>query len=141
MKNMHWTLLLAVTNQRVVGWKLYDKSCNSHTFTDFILGMEGKTDGRWCLLLDNAAINPSWWRMRTMVGLELWFLPPYSEYQPIEHVFSMCKAAYRNLPLPLQPTTLLVESRVIASLTTLSEAKLAHTFDHCWAYNYAELQV
>lgn len=54
-KAVRWTLLLAVSNERVLGWKLYDASTTSQTFAEFLNTLE--TDGRTTILMDNAAIH------------------------------------------------------------------------------------
>lgn len=141
-KNYRWTLLLAVCNERILSWKLYDTSCTGNTFAEFIKGMD--TGGRSVLLMDNASIH----RARVVqdacraANITPWYLPPYSpEYQPVEHVFSVIKNCYRRQPTPQEPTMALVTGRVEHGLARVSESTLRHTFDHCWAYEYQELPV
>ena len=141
-KGVRWTLLLAVSNERVLGWQLYDKSTTSVTFATFLSTLE--LDGRDTLLMDNASIH------RAQVVLDVCFekclfplfLPPYSpEYQPIEHVFSVGKNMYRKQPLPAEATMQLVAARVTKSLATQTADKLGNTFDHCWMHHYQEVFV
>ena len=54
-KGVRWTLLLAVSNERVLGWQLYDKSTTAVTFATFLSTLE--LDGRDTLLMDNASIH------------------------------------------------------------------------------------
>jgi len=141
-KNVRWTLLLAVSNDRVLTWKLYNTSCTSATFADFINTMD--TRGRTTLLMDNAAIH----KAKIVEDachtrcLRPWFLPPYSpEYQPVEHVFSVVKNGYRRQPTPKDVSLELVTGRLEYGLNKLNQDTLKNTFSHCWAYSYPKIEV
>ena len=141
-KGVRWTLLLAVSNERVLGWQLYDKSTTAVTFATFLSTLE--LDGRDTLLMDNASIHGAQVVLDVCYERCLFplFLPPYSpEYQPIEHVFSVIKNMYRRHPMPAEATMLLVASRVMKSLATQTSVKLGNTFDHCWLYHYEKVSV
>jgi hypothetical protein len=52
---MRWSLLMAVSNNSVVGWKLIKGSVNSHMFTKFVEPLD--TNGRDVILMDDASIH------------------------------------------------------------------------------------
>ena len=96
---MRCSILMAVTNDRVVGWKLVQGSINSAIFADFMATLE--TDERDVILLDNASIHKTQLVLDTILsrGLTPCFLPPYTpDFQPIEHCFSVIKNAYKRQP-------------------------------------------
>ena len=137
---MRWSLLMAVTNDRVVGWKLIKGSITSESFAEFI--SELNPDMRDVLLLDNAAIHKSRHAMSTMhdCGFTPVFIPPYSpEFQPIEHSFSVLKNAFRNsfLHSSENAQTIMekesdVTHRLQRSLVSLTPSVLSHQFEACW---------
>ena len=97
---MRCSLLMAVTNDQVVGWRLVPGSINSIIFADFMSSLDTKE--RDVILLDNASIHKTHSVLDTMIsrGLTPCFLPPYTpEFQPIEHCFSVIKNAFRRLPV------------------------------------------
>ena len=135
---VRWSLIMAVTNQRVVGWKLVKGSINSGIFADFMQNLE--MDERDVVLLDNASIHKTGVSMDTMVyrGLTPCFLPPYTpEFQPIEHCFSVLKQSYR-LTNPSETAVVFsdklddVVSRLETCLPKLSPTTLKNQFDACW---------
>jgi hypothetical protein len=92
-----WSLLMAVSNERVVGWRLEKGSINGAIFADFMSTLD--TDDRDVVLMDNASIHKTSLVMDTIIGRGLTpcFLPPYTpDFQPIEHCFSVLKN--RRLP-------------------------------------------
>ena len=124
----HFTVLMAVSNRSVLGYKIIKGACDRNTFAEFVEGLRGS--GRSLLLLDNAAIHKgaSVLSAARSAGLEPWYLPPYSPmFQPIEHVFSGLKASYRRLD-----ASLAVPERVRLSASAVSGAGLDSTFRHCW---------
>ena len=129
-----WSLLMAVTNDRVVGWKLKKGSFKSPDFVDFISNLD--TDKRDVLLLDNASIHKTGPVMDAIVfrGLTPCFLPPYTpEFQPIEHCFSVLKARYRMLPPAADlPCGNDVAVRVRHSMLHLRPESLTNMFRACW---------
>lgn len=129
-----WSLLMAVSNERVVGWRLEKGSINGDIFADFISTLN--TDDRDVLLMDNASIHKTSSVIDTIIGRGLtpWFLPPYTpEFQPIEHCFSVMKNTYRRSPTVETPaSTEVMASRVKESMEALSAAILSAFFGACW---------
>jgi transposase len=129
-----YSLLMAVTNERVVGWVLKKGSMKTPDLVDFVSNLD--TDERDVFLLDNASVhvtNP----VRDAIlarGFDPCFLAPYSpEFQPIEHCFSVLKTAYRQMRedcvIPSAEDTVL---RVRNAIQNLTSEGLSNTFDTCW---------
>lgn len=132
-----WSLLMAVSNERVVGWRLEKGSINGAIFADFLSTLD--TDSRDVVLMDNASIHKTTLVMDTIIGRGLTpcFLPPYTpDFQPIEHCFSVLKNAFRRLPATAVDTvptsTDDVVRRLEASMSALTTSSLAAFFDVCW---------
>ena len=135
-----WSLLMAVTNERVVKWSLFKGSVNSALFLGFVETLN--TDQRDVLLMDNASIHKTSAVLDAIVerGLTPCFLPPYTpEFQPIEHCFFLLKNAYRRLKCEdLGLSTVesamydVVRTRLERSMQALTPHNLAATFDACW---------
>jgi transposase len=125
---------MAVTTDRVVGWRLVKGSVTSATFADFVQALD--TDGRDTLLLDNASIHKTA-SVRTAVSdraLVPLFLPPYTpEFQPIEHCFNVLKTAYRQTrPRCAKASEADVQERVNWSMASLTGSALRGMFGACW---------
>jgi transposase/transposase-like protein len=135
---IRWSLIMAVTNQRVVGWRLIRGSINSSIFSTFMSSIE--TDGRDVVLLDNASIHKTSNAIDTMMsrGFTPCFLPPYSpEFQPIENAFSIVKNAFRRVHQPESTRSAPeqdadMEHRLQLSIQSLSSTILSHQFLSCW---------
>jgi transposase len=131
-----WSLLMAVSNERVVGWRLEKGSINGTIFADFMSTLN--TEERDVVLMDNASIHKTSLVMDTIIsrGLTPCFLPPYTpDFQPIEHCFSILKNTFRRLPttaFDVTPSTEDVIRRLEASLPALTSSSLAAFFDVCW---------
>jgi len=136
---MRWSLLMAVTNDAVVGWKLVKGSIDSVLFTNFISTLD--THERDVILLDNCPIHKTNMAKDTMVsrGLMPCYLPPYSpEFQPIEHSFSVLKTAFRRTAQSTDTTSVLdmevdVRRRLETCLPSLTPSTLRNQFDACWS--------
>ena len=132
---MRWSLLMAVTNTRVVGWTLVKGSINSFKFSEFMANL--KTDGRDLILLDNASIHKTHAVMDSIMsrGLTPVFLPPYTpEFQPIEHAFSVLKSSFRRnrgSDVECDRENDMIE-RVTTSLENLNPQILKNQFMACW---------
>lgn len=124
-----FTLLLAVSDDRVIGSRLLDGACNRTTFCDFVRSLD--MCGRSCLLMDNASIHkgsPVVEAARA-VGADVWYLPPYSpQFQPVEIVFSVVKGAYRR-----SDATRPVAVRVDECVARVVRDGLRRTFASCWS--------
>lgn len=133
-----WSLCMAVTNERIVGWKLVKGSFNNKLIADFVETLD--TDERDILLLDNASIHTTNLVKDTIIGRGLTpvYLPPYSpQLQPIEHAFSVLKCAFRQQPsncttgvLSLQELD--VQHRLKDSFVSVSRETLFNQFQACW---------
>ena len=91
------SLLLATTQERIIGFQVYTGTCNSSKFAQFIRSLP-LTNGA-TLLMDNVAFH------KTRIvreeaqakGATLFFTPPYSPwYNPVETTFSILKHRYRR---------------------------------------------
>lgn len=134
-----WSLCMAVTNQRVVGWKLVKGSFDASMISDFIETLD--TEERDVILLDNASIHTSERVKDAAVGRGLTpvYLPPYTpDFQPIEHAFFVVKKAFRSLEhtrmadIPKELRHADVERRVEIAITAVSESTLENQFMVCW---------
>jgi len=104
-----WSLIMAVTDQKVVGWKLIKGAVNSVLFAEFMQTLD--TDQRDVVLLDNLSSHGTTLVLDTMAerGLTPCFLPPYTpDFQPIEHCFFVVKNAFRKLKSLGSPDACLV---------------------------------
>jgi transposase len=129
-----WSLIMAVTDERVVGWKLVKGSVNAAFFAEFIRELD--TDGRDVLVMDNAAFHKTALVMQVFDDRNFTplYLPPYTPVlQPIEHCFSVIKNAYRRAGWHcIPPSTELMSERVRAIIPRLTPPILANTFSACW---------
>ena len=150
-----WSLIMAVTNQKVVGWELIKGAVNSTRFAQFMHTLN--TDQRDIVLLDNLSSHRTDLVMDTMVerGLTPCFLPPYTpDFQPIEHCFFVVKNAFRKLQGPGSPDACLIRDpgwsrkqynkqkdvlsekdmirRLEMSFAHLTPEVLHSNFDICW---------
>ncbi len=129
-----WSLLMAVTNERVVGWKLVKGSIDSAKFTQFVQSLE--TDGRDVMLMDNASIHKTHRVQDAIIsrGLTPCFLPPYTpEFQPIEHCFFIIKNTFRKLRVCSEavPSDEIMVDRLKKCLDGLTPMTLSRQFSKC----------
>lgn len=134
-----WSLLMAVSNNSVVGWKLFKGSVNSSMFSAFIETLD--TEERDVLLMDNASIHKTRLVQDTIVsrGMTPCYLPPYTpEFQPIEHSFSVIKTKYRSIH---DATNIVsnsaMEERVRQAVSVITSSSLYHQFEACWKRTHA----
>ena len=131
---------MAVSNSQVIDYELFEKSCDSVKFANFVSSLN-ISDKRY-LMMDNAAIHTTRKVMAALKskGIMPLLLPPYSpNFQPIECVFSMVKATYRRLPSMTddgEPDDCGREAdvfmRAMHSINCIDEHALRNTFAHCW---------
>lgn len=135
-----WSCVMAVCDERVLGWKLIKGSIKSHDFANFVAGLD--LAGRDILILDNAAIHKTSAVARVIDerNLTAVFLPPYSpQFQPIEHCFSVLKHAYRMACVndtrhsATPPCADVVAERIQTAVTRLTSDCLQNTFRACWS--------
>jgi transposase len=133
---MRWSLLMAVSNDAVVGWKLTKGSFNATMFAEFMETLD--TNERDIVLMDNASIHKTRLVQDTILerGLTPCYLPPYTpEFQPIEHCFAVMKTKFRSImnteysPDKLDST---MQDRVGKSVSVLNAFMLANQFEACW---------
>ena len=125
----HLTLLLAVSNEQVLGYQVMRGACDRSSFCRFVASLDAQ--GRKHLLMDNASIHKGVCVQRAaeQAGLQVLYLPPYSPmFQPVENVFSMFKATYRRGDPDVD-----VDLRVRRALSQVSTPNLRRTFESCWA--------
>jgi len=94
-----YTLICAVSNKKVVHYKIIDGSSNAIIFKNFLEELNNKTSNNKYLLLDNARIHHSKIVKEYMehISHKLIYNAPYSpEYNPIEKVFSKIKTLVRQ---------------------------------------------
>lgn len=90
-------LLLATTNERIIGFKVYVGTCNSISFAEFIRSLPiipGAT-----LLMDNVSFHKSRAVKKEVddKNATIFFTPPYSPwFNPVETTFSVIKQRYRQ---------------------------------------------
>ena len=125
---------MAVTNERVIGWKLIKGSVDNRAFAVFVGSLQ--TDQRDVLLLDNASIHKTALVERVIdeCGLTPLYLPPYTpEFQPIEHCFCVLKTAYMaTQPHGEKPSEEDVARRLESCLESLTSQALPNMFRACW---------
>ncbi len=121
------TLYMAVSNNRIVGYKLVTKHGNTTDFKDFIDSLNIKD---CTLLLDNVAFH------KTKIlkdlahsnNIKLLYTPPYSpDYNPIEIVFSKIKDHYRKLNYIRDADMI---DNIHSSIDIITQSDLLNIFDH-----------
>ena len=129
-----WTLIMAVSNERMVGWKLIRGSANGAVYADFIRNLN--TDERDVILMDNASIHKTAAVMDVFEDRDLTpcFLPPYTpSFQPVEHCFFVIKNAYRRTDVVDPPCSdEAMAIRVKETMQHLAPESLDNTFTACW---------
>lgn len=125
------TLLLAVSSEKVVHYKLFAGSCNSSVFSKFI--DEIPSDAPRAILMDNVAFHKTKAVKEAMkkANFSEWFVPPYSpEYNPIEYVFAALK---KKLRAHVDVHGVLTDGAIDSLIgLTLSQKVLDSCFRHCW---------
>jgi putative transposase len=131
-----WSLILAISNSRVIGFDLKQGAMKGADVATFnaSLPVNGKR-----LLLDNAAIHKTRTARAAIdtAGASALFLSPYSpHFQPIEHAFSVVKAHFRRTcPTDIPDVSTHEENvmlRLMASLQMLTTESLHNMFVACW---------
>ena len=91
------TLYMAISKERIIGYKLTTVHGNSNDFTEFIKGLKLQNS---VLLMDNVAFHKTklFKDMLSETNNTVLYVPPYSpQYNPIEIAFSKIKSSYRKL--------------------------------------------
>jgi transposase len=127
-KRRRVTLLMAVSEERIVGYQIFEGSANTDRFVNFLDALDIQPGD--AVLMDNVAFHHS---KRVVENLHSkrarpLFIPPYSpEYNPIEMVFSKVKAFFRKNFWDALTTS---DSSVIASIASVSSDNLKSFFNH-----------
>lgn len=125
-------MLMAVSADKVVHVRIFDGSCNSMEFADFIRTLP--EDCPKNILMDNVSFHKSLCvrdeiHRRHMTAI---YVPPYSpKYNPIEYVFAYIKQRMRRFvdahgPLPCN------HHEVIERFACTPENVLRNSFTHVW---------
>jgi transposase len=96
-KRRRVTLLMAVANDQVLGYQLFNGSANKERFAAFLQTLDIASGD--CLIMDNVAFHKSKCVCNTVSskGASITFIPPYSpQFNPIEMVFSKVKENFRR---------------------------------------------
>lgn len=125
------TLLMAVSADKVIHHKLFDGSCNSSLFSEFIRELPQSCPQH--VLMDNVAFHKTI-AVRTTLkecGLNEVFVPPYSpQFNPIEYIFGALKKSLRRY---VDVYGCLDASLVAATITTaVTQTVLTNSFAHVW---------
>jgi transposase len=137
-KRLRWSLLLAISDCRVIGWMLVEGSITNDLYGDFLKDLE-TPEGSY-ILADNANIHRTKAVMQVIRERKFipHFLPPYTpHFQPVENAFSVIKEYYRRAPPPEGDSTALVAVRIAQVIDELDEKKLSNMFEKVWK-NLAE---
>ena len=123
------SLLLAIDRSGVVAYELRKGSFNTVSFKDFVARLPPDRK----LIMDNVAFHRSK-AVREVVtanGSTIHHTPPYCPwFNPVEHAFSSCKAAFRYKRVQREPGAGFLWDDVISSLATVTPEKCSAFFDH-----------
>jgi len=123
------SLLVAITRDRIIDYRLRNASFDSQSFKDFIDGINAKEGTK--LVLDNVQFHKSTtvlnsYRIRNFVPV---FIPPYSpQYNPIEYFFSSLKAKVRRYN---HETFESITHVVSETIKLISNSNSNNIFNHC----------
>lgn len=89
-----YTLLMAISNNKILKYKLYKNSVNSSIYLDFIKDLVKCTDNKYFLLMDNARIHVTKLFKQYVIDNHvnvIYNIPYNPESNPIELIFSPIK--------------------------------------------------
>lgn len=111
------SLLMAISVNGDIIYKIYNKSINSIIFNDFI---NNNLQNQF-ILMDNVSFH------KTNKTNNFFFIPPYSpEYNPIEYCFSKIKNQFRKLIIQNKN----IEETIIKSIGFLNKIDIKNYFQH-----------
>jgi hypothetical protein len=124
------TLLMAISASRVVHYSIFDGSCNSARFAQFIASLPDNCPKH--VLMDNVAFHRS--NVVAMAlhkrNLEVVFTPPYSpQFNPIELVFAHVKRSMRRF---VDQHGCLRDDALRKVYAEVPDSVLWNCFAHCW---------
>lgn len=123
------SLLLAIDRTGVVDYEIKKGSFNTVSFQAFV---ERLPAGRQ-LIMDNVAFHRSKSVRDALTnrGSSIAFTPPYCPwFNPVEHAFSACKAAFRHKRVRRPSGAGFLTEDVVTSLTAVTAEKCHAFFDH-----------
>jgi transposase len=126
------TLLVAISATRILHFRMYDGSCNSDTFADFITTLPDDTPR--CLLMDNVSFHKTSQVADAMARRDFraMYVPPYSpELNPIETVFSVLKRKLRGM---VDVSSFITQADVTRCLQNIPEETLWNSFVHSLSF-------
>lgn len=126
------TMICAITNKKVLHYKIINNSANSIIFLDFLKNIPN-TKGKY-LFLDNACIHHSKIVKQFIKDKKINFIfnVPYSpEYNPIEIMFSKLKKIVRDSTNNNILCSL--TQNVINALKNITKQNLSNFFDHSFS--------
>ena len=94
-----YTIITAITNKRILNYKIIKRSSNAEDFKSFLIDTLYKTNKSMYLLMDNARIHHSKVvvdYIKTTNHQIIYNVPYCPEYNPIELVFSKFKSIIRK---------------------------------------------
>jgi transposase len=124
------SLLMAVSNNQIVAYKLYDTAVNTVLFNDFLKTYIINKYKNKYLLMDNVPFHKSHIITETVnkSNNNLLFIPPYSpQLNPIEEVFSKIKHTFSSLNINPNKNFL---NKVIKSINSITSDNLCSYFNH-----------
>ena len=120
-------IYMAVSDSKIIGFKMAYKHGNSLDYLDFIKSLNCSNN---TLLMDNVAFHKSL-ALREYVesmNCNIVFTPPYSpQFNPIEMVFSKMKTIYRKLNYR---NASLMEENIVQSINSITTGNLQAYFSH-----------
>ena len=119
-----YSILTAISNNKIVGYKIYQGSLNANGYLDFIKDHKTEFENK-TLLQDNVRLHHSLvvkeYAQNNNISMK--YIPAYTpEFNPIEQVFSQIKSHYRNFNHDN------IEEDIIQSLMLVSSEQLTNYF-------------
>jgi len=120
------SLLMAISNNKIVNYLITEKNINSKIYLDFI--KNSKMNNK-VIICDNVPFHKTKQVVKEIEkNNKLIFIPPYSpEYNPIEMVFSQIK---RNLRFRYSEMDKDLDLNLISEIENISKEQLGRYFRH-----------
>jgi transposase len=96
-----YTLICAISNKRIIQYKIINGSANAEHFKDFLMDLTKTVENKY-LLMDNARIHHSKLvkeYVSNTSNKQLFNVPYMPQYNPIEHIFSILKDHIRKIKI------------------------------------------
>jgi transposase len=123
------SLLMAITNKKVIAYQIYDTNLNAFRFHDFLKNkLLPKLKNKY-ILLDNVAFHKTN-LIKEMIeksSNKLLFIPPHSpDFNSIENVFSLVKNIYRSM----NESSLSIDFKINSSIRRLNNYSFHNFYNH-----------